>query len=490
MRLIPSVRTVLLSAMPACMVGLAAVSVFVSVFVSTLAPSVAEAAWSLGDAERRAYLQYYAPIIMKRTDENNLVEFGLDWITNYDFDNDGDYSTNKLDWEDVYDYVLTAQDPESYPGPHDFYSWYIGPTLYTALIEYMEGEDKQLVLLYHVYHAKEQWDIHDWERIEIRIRNVDGTPGAGQEVPDYVVITEHSNHKFRPLGHEDLNFHTTASGMHVMIWQAEWSFDTNFSMQELRFVEDTFANVASDIVSNRDAEVEINGTSKKKNLNYVFVPEADTDAVSYWSAETLTYPRAYDLASKEKGQVKWDEVSRIRYELQDLADIVPSHWNGQRCNAEGAMCTPPPSCNGAFGDNIHWQCDNRIEIRLGTAIRDESGKVVVPYGKQTFYRYSLDDDDPDGEGESQGYPKKHWFWGAYLFGHEGNFMSDARVEGTAGSDGWLRREANGFMDSHTDPNVEPYMWQHDYFAHDGVRPSGCIGFDHRPGRPGGRRKNL
>ncbi|MDP6979277.1 MAG: hypothetical protein QF570_11850 [Myxococcota bacterium] len=167
-------------------------------------------------------------------------------------------------------------------------------------------------------------------------------------MPDYVVITEHSNHEFRPLGHEDLNFHTTPNGVHVMIWQAEWSFDVDFSMQELHFVEVTFANVASDIVNNRDAEVETNGTSKKKNLRYVYVPEADTDAVSYWGAETLTYPLAYDLASRKNGQVKWDEVALIRYELQDLADILPALWNGQRCDADGGSCTPSPSCNGAF----------------------------------------------------------------------------------------------------------------------------------------------
>ncbi len=442
-------------------------AVHAALFFALTAPAHAQSAWSLTDAQRRAYLEYYAPIVMKRTDENNLVEFGLDWITNYDFGNDADYSTNKLHWEDVYEYVLTAQDPASYSGPHDLASWYIGPTLYTALIEYMEGPDKQLVLLYHVYHAKEEWDIHDWERIEIRIRNVDGTPGGGQEVPDYVVITEHSKHKYRPFGHGDLNFHTTPNGMHVMIWQAEWSFDITYSMQELRFIEESFAEVASDIASGGDADVDINGTSNKKNVNYIYVPETDPDAVAYWSAETLTYPMAWDLAARVKDNVDWDEVPRIRYELQDIADILPSHWNGQRCDENGNNCTPPPSCSGSFGENIHWQCDKVIRIRLERAMRDENGRIVVPRGKQTFYRDSLDDDDSDGKGESQGYPKKHWFWGAYYFGSEGNFMTEARDDGTAGSDGVLRREANGFADSHGDPGVPEYMWQHDYFAHDG-----------------------
>lgn len=439
-----------------------------------LVPEASEAAWSLSDEQRRAYLEYYAPIIMKRSDEDSLDDFGCDWITNYDFDNDGDYSTNKLHWEDLYEFILTAEDPASYTGPHDFSRWYIGPTLYTALIEYMEGPDKQLVLLYHVYHAKEEWDIHDWERIEIRIRNVDGTPGGGQEVPAYVVITEHSEHKYREFGHSDLNFHTTPNGMHAMIWQAEWSFDFAFSMQELHFVEDDFAEIASEIAGNQDAEVEINGTSAKKNINYVFVPESDSDAVSFWQAETLTYPLAYALASRDNGQFEWDEVPRIRYELQDLADILPSHWNGQRCDENGANCTAPPECDGSFGENEHWQCDDKIRIRLSRAMRDESGRIVVPYGKQIFLRDSLDDDDSDGKGESQGYPKKHWFWGAYHFGHNGNFMTEARDDGTAGSDGVLRREANGLPDSHGDPNVSDYMWQHDYFAHDG-EPADTIG---------------
>ncbi len=435
-----------------------------------LAPaSESHALWSLTMEQRRAYLEYYAPIIMKRTDENSLVEFGLDWITNYDFDNDQDYSTNKGNWEDVYDYVLSAQDPGSYPGPHDFDRWYIGPTLYTALIEYMEGQEKQLVLLYHVYHAKEEWDIHDWERIEVRIRNVDGTPGEGLEVPGYVVITQHSHHKQRPFGHTDLEFHSTPNGMHPMIWQAEWSFDLSFSMQELHFVEDGFNGIAAKVLANDQAEVEINGTSAKKNVNLVFVPNADPAAVAFWNAETLTYPLAFDLAGKVKSQVDWDEVPRLQYELQDIADILPSHWNGQTCNADGSVCTPDPECNGSFGENIHWQCDEVVRILLEQAIRDESGRLLVPPGKQKFYRRSLDDDDSDGKGESQGYPQKHWFWGAYLFGREGNFMVDARRQGTAGSDGVLRRDANGKPDSHGDPSVANYMWQHDYFAHEGEK---------------------
>lgn len=431
------------------------------------APLPAYAAWSLSMEQRRAYLEYYAPLIFKRSDENSLAEFGLDWITNFDFDNDQDYSTNKDHWEDIFEFVLTAADPASYEGPHDFHSWYIGPTLYTALIEFMVGEEKQVTLLYHVYHAKEDWDIHDWERIEVRIRNVNGTPGIGSEEPAFVVITEHSEHKQRPFGHHDLEWYSTANGMHPIIWQAEWSFDFTFSMQEIHFAEDDMDILEDDIADNKGAEVEVNGTGSKKNINLVFVNDADPIAVNEWNAQTLTYPLAFDLAAKVKEKVNWDDVPRIRYELQDLADIIPSHWNGQTCNADRSVCTPAPDCDGSFGENIHWQCDKTVKILLETALRDERGKVVVPPGKQKFYRYSLDQDDPDGKGESQGYPKKHWFWGAYNFGRSGNFMTEARDDGTAGTSGLLRRDANRLLDSHDDPAVSPYMWQHDYFAHSG-----------------------
>jgi hypothetical protein len=44
-------------------------------------------AWSLTKIERQAYLNYYAPVILKRGDENNGKQ-GRDWLTNFDFDRD------------------------------------------------------------------------------------------------------------------------------------------------------------------------------------------------------------------------------------------------------------------------------------------------------------------------------------------------------------------------------------------------------------------
>src|SRR4051812_40916203 len=60
--------------------------------------------WSLTNDQRRAYLYYYAPIILKRTDENNNKQ-GRDWITNFDFDQDGNFSNNRVNWLNVPQYV-------------------------------------------------------------------------------------------------------------------------------------------------------------------------------------------------------------------------------------------------------------------------------------------------------------------------------------------------------------------------------------------------
>lgn len=118
-------------------------------------------------------------MILKRGDENN-GKAGRDWITSYDFHQDGNYSDNRVDWKNVDKYVAAAATGST--GTYD--RWRIRPTLYSAAIEFMDGGQKSLVLLFHVYNAadKEGSDIHDWERVEIIVRNVSGTPGAGETV--------------------------------------------------------------------------------------------------------------------------------------------------------------------------------------------------------------------------------------------------------------------------------------------------------------------
>ena len=56
--------------------------------------------WNLTLAQRQAYLNYYAPVILKRGDENNGKQ-GRDWLTNFDFDRDGNFSNNRLNWINI-----------------------------------------------------------------------------------------------------------------------------------------------------------------------------------------------------------------------------------------------------------------------------------------------------------------------------------------------------------------------------------------------------
>src|ERR1044072_1759840 len=130
--------------------------------------------WSLTTAQRQAYLNYYAPVILKCADENNNKQC-RDWITNFDFDPDGDFSNNLLNWLNVPQYVNSSA-----TGPSSYDRWRIRPTLYTALIEYMEGGSKSLALLYHVYNAadKDGSEIHEWARVEIVVHGISGTPGG------------------------------------------------------------------------------------------------------------------------------------------------------------------------------------------------------------------------------------------------------------------------------------------------------------------------
>jgi hypothetical protein len=147
------------------------------------------AVWSLSDNERRAYLNYYAPVILKRAHERranggpslfglfpigswvNLPvvgpavgpildvstlaaqypmngidgDYGMDWITNFYFDG------------------YRGEKPQVTGGTYtDLRMWEIRPTLYTAAIEFMSPEpnapqgSKELVLIYYIYHAMDQ----------------------------------------------------------------------------------------------------------------------------------------------------------------------------------------------------------------------------------------------------------------------------------------------------------------------------------------------
>ncbi len=222
----------------------AALLVFVALGV--IEKPAAAQAWSLTAEQRKAYLNYYAPLILKRGDENDGKQ-GRDWLTNYDFDRDGDFSNNRLNWRTINQYVAASA-----VGPSAYDRWRIRPTLYSALIEYMNGGSKSLVLLYHVYNAadKDGSEIHDWERVEIVVHGITGTPGASGEVVNHATVTLHKEHHMRRSYDTDLNFMQTATGKHLMLWQADesnWDFDDPKAPHghELHFVKNPYSWVSA-----------------------------------------------------------------------------------------------------------------------------------------------------------------------------------------------------------------------------------------------------
>ncbi|GJL56641.1 MAG: hypothetical protein NPIRA02_37730 [Nitrospirales bacterium] len=411
-----------------CAIGILTVGMFT---FADSAFSNQNTSWILSDDQRRAFLHYYSPIILKRADENKIKgkTRGHDWITNFNFDQDGNFSNNRKNWE---------KEKRKFIDRKGHANWKIQPTLYTAAIEFMQNDQKSLILLYHVYHAMQgcqkleqvickNEDIHDWERIEIRLNHVTDTgPGQGEAI-GYYVLTAHSKHTGRLGGHPDLhyleNMNTPQSlaGKHLFIWQAKWRGSTGPRKGELRFVEDDL-----DEFLNGRAKVDISGHDDKP-FHYVFVDRDAKDATAFWNAQHITAENAANLASGKDDDkvIKTKKTKRITYELQDLADVFPTHW----IHANGTE------------SNIHWT-GTPVHIELAEPIQSSiTGTTIkVPAGLQDFYQRSLDGSE---EGERTGYPRKHWFWGTYFWGNKGKWTRDAY-------------EARG------------EVWnQHDYFAHEG-----------------------
>lgn len=363
----------------------------------------------------RSYLHYYSPIIFKQANEYDDDHRGHDWITNFNYDRDHYLANNRENWSDeLKKYVNQGEHPD----------WQIRPTLYSAAILFHDKSllTNSIILLYHVYHAKQRFEIHDWERIEIRIDNINGGPGSGEEI-NYVVITRHSLHNAREYPDPDLNFMTTSAGKHVMIWQADWDFSLlNPSQAELHFVEESWSDVMELNANNATAKVDINDEGDSR-FHYIFVDQSDTEATSFWNAQAIQNDNALSLTSG-KGQysdVPMSGVKRITYELQDLADIVPTHLNP-----------------------TDWK--DELLVNMVTPLVSETGTTEVSAGVKTFYKTALDTQDPDAD--RKGYIRKHWFWGVYIYGAEGdNFYSEL--------------------------GPEPW-YQHLYFAHNGTRGDGSV----------------
>ena len=406
--------------------------------------------WSLTKAQRQAYLNYYAPVILKRGDENNGKQ-GRDWLTNFDFDQDGDFSNNRLNWRNINQYVAAAAN-----GPSYYDRWRIRPTLYTSLIEYTDGGSKSLVLLYHVYNAadKDGSEIHDWERVEIVIHGIGGTPGASSEYVNHVTVTLHKEHHMRRSYDADLQFMQTATGKHVMLWQADesnYDFPPKEHGHELHFVMNPYSYIAGRMNSTAQAEVNISSADSKKNVHYVFAPEGSQGATSAWGARPLSYATAAGLASRvDNGDTRsWQQAKRITYELQDLADIFPTHWH----------------YNPWY---VHWLSSDLEDVLLESPIVNEAGQAEVSTGLQRFYTQSRDSGKSDLTDGREGIMSKRWFYGAY--------SAELNPEVPSGSDdfrgfqgdgrdsyGLSRGDASGYYDSHN-----AYWWQHDYFVHSGV----------------------
>jgi hypothetical protein len=408
-------------------------------------------AWSLTKEQRQAYLQYYAPVILKRGDENDGKQ-GRDWLANFDYDRDGNFSNNRVNWRNIGQYIAAAQS-----GSGAYSHWRIRPTFYTSIIEYMNGGSKSLVLLYHVYNPadKELSEIHDWERVEIVLHGVGGAPGGSSEYVNHVTVTLHKEHHMRRYYDYDLNYMQTSTGKHVLLWQAsELNYDlTHWGPHghELRFVRNPYSWIAGQMNSTTaGAEVNISSNDDKKKIHYVFAPEGSVAATT-WKAKALTYSTASTLASRvdDDTKVSWSQLKRITYELQDLADIFPSHWE----------------YNAWY---LHWLNDLPVDVLLESPITNEAGVAEVSTGLQRFHTRSRDSGKSNLTDGREGYPAKRWFYGAYSAElNPENPSSTDDFQGFEGigldSYGYSRGAASGYYYSHN-----AFWWQHDFFVHSGV----------------------
>lgn len=402
-------------------------------------------AWLLTAAERKAYLQYYAPVIMQRAEESSSNK-GRDWISNYDFDRDGNFANNRSSWPTLLPQYIAASASNS----GAYRNWRIRPTLYSSAIEFMDGTNKALVLLYHVYHPvdKKANEIHDWERIEIVVRGVTSVPGAAGEYVGHVTITSHKDHVMRSYGSPDLNFMQVAGGKHVMIWQADED-DTGLGTHghELHFVQDAYSTIAARRAAGSSAEVEVTNDDDK-SVHYVWVPETSSAAVSAWGASPINYGNAHALAAGRDGTVSWSLVKRITYELQDLADVYATQWSGSAWY-------------------VNWTSNVTADILLDSPIVDEAGQTQVPTGLQRFYLGSRDTRSSSLTDGREGVLAKAWFWGGYSAETNADTISGAdKLDGYsgAGRDSYNRNRADASGDY---ASLNSYWRQHDFLVHSG-----------------------
>lgn len=380
------------------------------------APVASASVWLLTAQQRREFLHHYSPVILKRTDEDDAARAGRDWLTNAFFDGDDDLSNNRRNWErDLSRWIQ---------GDPALSTWDVSPTIYCALLEFFEGSRKSVVLLYHVYHAMQRGSIHDWERLELRCDDVRGGPGQGERVA-YAVVTRHSLHDAaESVTEPHLVLQRTPTGSHPVLWQAQWSGLLGPRKAELRFVLGTAAELEQARRRDRRPCVRVSDWLRQK-LSYAFVDGADATLVGSYGAARLDQASARALAAGGSGAASWNRVRAITYELQDLADLLPTHL-----------------------DPRSWR--DGVPVALSSGVRAEDGSAAIPPSSTGFTTFLSTALDVENAGEDrEGYPDKHWFWGAYLYGREGSFLDE-----------WRRGLPGGVLR------------QHDYFAHDGRRSTG------------------
>lgn len=369
--------------------------------------------WTLTNDQRRAFLRYYSPIILKRAQEgvfNGTSQRGRDWLTNWYFDNQSVQNSydkrawqnhllrdNRSNWKDN----LSAYISNAGSG---FSNWAIRPTLYTSLLEFVENDAngtarKCLILMYHPYQAMDLNNkIHDWESITIRINGVTGNPGSGEEI-SYVVITVHGDDAVLKYGDPSLNFEANPDGKHVLIWRAQWDYhpaSDNREGQELQFVRDKSQLYGSDLVS---AAISVYDPVHRPspvtaNFHYLFVCEGTQSASQRWNAQSINNCNALSLSSGKNPNesVPLRDAKKITYELQDIADIIPT----MKYDYDWKDASDGVQEYYHMGD-----CVDPILNEDGTIV-----EVAANNGEQDYF--------PEARGDDRrGYVTKDWFSGKF-----------------------------------------------------------------------------
>jgi hypothetical protein len=199
--------------------------------------------------------------------------------------------------------------------------------------------------------------------------------------------------------------------------------------------------------------------SDSKNVHYVFVPEGSQAAVDTWGAKPLSYTTASGLASRvDNGDtVRWYQTKRITYELQDIADILPTH-------------TGPNA-------SINWLSLKSFDVLMESPIINEAGQAETGVGMQHFIVWTRDIGKSDQVGADDAFMNKKAFSGTYSaeLNSEAPFDSDdfPAFEGLGVDDfGLTRGAASGYLNSHNS-----FWWQHDFFAHSGTVTSSSTNYE-------------